>query len=84
MHDEVGASVALRFERDTCVTVVFAASSPIHLWLEDDARAKRGDPASGASGALPPRGPACVKRGEALRVVVEGDADVRAIVFTSP
>ena len=73
-------------ESDGCVRAAFAASRALRAWFEDDKQSKRGDvtPAA-ASGLVPPRGPACGKNGETLRLVVEAvPSDVaRAVVWTS-
>lgn len=76
----------VRADRDLCVRAVFAASAPVKAWLADDAGAARGEVSSAASGTVPPRGPACVKKGESLHLVVEGDAAVRAraVLFAAP
>jgi hypothetical protein len=76
----------LHVERDLCVRVLFDATRPVRAWLADDAGTKRGDAASGTSGAAPPRGPACAKKGEVIRFVVEGEPGtmVRAVIFAAP
>lgn len=72
----------LKAERDMCLRVAFAASSPVRVRLETVNADRRGEPTSGADGLLPPQGPVCVTRGEVVRLVVEGDAAiVRAVVF---
>lgn len=73
-------------ERDLCVRAVFAASSPVKTWFADQAGAARGDVSTGASGTVPPRGPACVKKGDSVHLVVEGEGPVtaRAVVFAAP
>jgi hypothetical protein len=75
-----------RADKDICVRALFEASKPVRVAIADDTGAKRGDVASAASGAAPPRGPACAKKGETLRVVGEGDdgTTVRVVVFVSP
>jgi hypothetical protein len=86
--ERVAAGGAVRFDRDGCVTVVYAANRPVRLWLEDRDQAQRGEASNAASGAVPPRGPACARRGEELRLVVQGGGDptllLRAIAFVSP
>jgi hypothetical protein len=76
---------AIPIDVDRCLRVVFAASSPVHARLVDGTGAKRGDEAEGTTGVVPPRGPACAKKGEQMRFVVEAEPDaiVRAVVFTS-
>jgi hypothetical protein len=65
-------SEELRAERDLCVRALYAASRPVRVWFADEGGQRRGEVASGTGGAVPPRGPACVRKGEALRLVVEG------------
>jgi len=87
-------SPELRADRDLCVRAVVAASAPLRVWLADAGGARRGDAAAvgatavggAASVLVPPAGPACVKRGEAVRLVAEGAAPpvVRAILFAAP
>lgn len=87
-------SPELRAERDLCVRAVIASSAPLRAWLADATGARRGDAADvgassagGAASALvPPGGPACVKRGEALRLVTDTAPPplIRAILFAAP
>jgi hypothetical protein len=76
----------VRLESDGCVRAAFAASRALRAWFEDEKKAKRGDvtPAT-ESGLVPPKGPACGKKGETLQLVVEAvPSDVaRAVVWTS-
>ena len=76
----------VRAERDLCVRAVFAASSPVKAWFADQAGAARGEVSTGASGTVPPRGPACMKKGESVHLVVEGEGSpsARAVVFAAP
>lgn len=72
---------------DTCLRAAFAASAPVLVWFEDASGTRRGDAATGASSMVPPQGPACAKKGEALRLVVDGaapDGVVRAVVLAAP
>jgi len=72
---------------DACFRAVIASSAPVQARFEDSAGAIRGAPLSGAPGMVPPRGPACARRGETLRLVVEladHAARARAIVWQSP
>lgn len=74
-------------DRDVCFRIAIASSRPLRARLEDAAKVARGDvPASGTFLLVPPRGPACAKKGESLRLVVEGGdgATARAIVWQSP
>lgn len=71
---------------DSCFRAVIAASSPARAWFEDDRGAKRGE-ASIGDGPVPPRGPACARKGEILRLVVEASgpgASTRAVVWSAP
>ena len=83
-------SPEVRADRDLCVRAVFAAAHPVRAWFSDQAGAVRGEAASGTSGPIPPRGPACVRKGELLHLVVEGGADgegdvsARAVLFAAP
>ncbi len=81
-------SPLLRADRDLCLRAVFAASRPVRAWFADEAGVARGEITTGASGAIPPRGPACAKKGESLQLVVEGesagDVAARAVLFAAP
>jgi hypothetical protein len=80
-------SPEVRADRDACIRVAYATSATVRAWLEDGSGVRRGDVASGADGMVPPQGPACVRRGDALRLVVDGAPDgavVRAVVFGAP
>lgn len=82
----VPRSPALRANRDLCVRALFAASRPVRIWLADEAGLQRGEITTGAAGAVPPRGPACVQKGESVHLVVESEstAAVRAVLFAAP
>ena len=79
--------LSVKADRETCVRVAFAASASVRVRLETTTGDKRGEPTSGTDGLLPPQGPVCLVRGEAVRMVVEA-ADpavtVRAVVFAAP
>jgi hypothetical protein len=84
-------SADVRAERDLCVRAVFASSAAVRAAFADESGAVRGEPASGATGTVPPRGPVCVKKGEALHLVVESldggaaaSASTRAVIFAAP
>jgi len=79
-------SPAVRADRDLCVRALYAAARPVRAWLADEAGLVRGEIATGASGAVPPRGPACVQKGESLHLVVESEGPVvaRAVLFAAP
>lgn len=72
---------------DACYRALVAASSPVRVraWFEDDKRVRRGEVAS-AAGLVPPRGPACARKGEKLRLLVEADPGTvaRAVVWQAP
>jgi hypothetical protein len=81
----------VRADRDLCVRAVFSAARPVRAWFVDAAGATRGEIATGASGTVPPRGPACATKGEVLHLVVEGsdgtstaDTTARAVIFAAP
>lgn len=83
----------VRADRDLCLRALFAASRPVRAWFADEAGATRGEIAIGASGAVPPRGPACASKGESLHLVVEAvpsvaesesPTDARAVLFAAP
>lgn len=75
-------------DRDVCVRAIVATSRPARAWIEDDTKHPRGDVAPEATTALvPPKGPACARRGEVLRVVIDAGAEpivARAIVWQAP
>ena len=77
-------------ERDQCVRMLVSSSALVKLSLVDASGATRGEPTTVTTAPVakvPAGGPACVKKGEALRLVVEGappGATVRAVVFASP
>jgi hypothetical protein len=86
-----GSVLELRADADLCVRAFVASSAPVRAWLADDEGGRRGDGAgpamAGASLSVPPGGPACVKRGERVRLVVDGagaGAIVRALLFAAP
>jgi hypothetical protein len=74
---------------DACFRAVVAASSPIHAaWFEDEGHVLRGARTMESVeqiALVPPRGPACARKGESLRLVIEpATAGVaRAIVWRS-
>ena len=74
----------LRPEKDTCVRAVIAASAPVKAYFADAQSTPRGDAFEGTEGVVPPNGPACAKGGDVVRLVVEGDAAARAVVFAAP
>jgi hypothetical protein len=75
-------------ESDVCVRAVYAASRPVRAWIEDDSKTPHGDVAPEAtSGLVPPRGPACARKGELLRLVIdrgEGPIVARAVIWQAP
>jgi hypothetical protein len=89
-------SEEVRAERDLCVRALYAATRPVRVWFADAGGQRRGEVASGTGGAVPPRGPACARKGEALRLVVEGalpaggpgaeagEPAARAVIFAAP
>jgi hypothetical protein len=85
--DATKPSILAPSSADVCFRAVVAASTPIRAWFEDETHAARGGELSGAMGLVPPRGPACARRGEKLRLVVEPASmslTARAVVFQAP
>jgi hypothetical protein len=76
----------LRADKDLCLRALFAAERPVRAWFSDSTGASRGEIASGTSGSVPPRGPVCAAKGEALHLVVESSngAAARAVIFAAP
>lgn len=82
-----GMHEALRIERttelvpkvDTCYRAIVGSEGDRVRAYFADATATRGDP---GTTVVPPRGPVCARKGEALRLVLDGAA--RAIVWQSP
>jgi hypothetical protein len=75
----------LRADKDTCVRVLFAADPPVRAGIEDESTAPRGDVAPASTSSLvPPKGPACAKKGETLKLVIEGAVTARAVIWQSP
>lgn len=71
----------VRADKDLCVRALFAASKPVRAWFADSSGLPRGEITSDASGAVPPRGPVCMTKGEALHLVIESrDPQARAAV----
>ncbi len=79
----------VRAEKDLCLRAVFASSVAVRASFADESGAVRGEAATGASGTVPPRGPVCVKKGEAVHLVVEAtgaspSTAARAVIFAAP
>lgn len=82
-----GMHEALRVERttelvpqvDTCYRAIVGSEGDRVRAYFADATATRGEP---GTTVVPPRGPVCARKGEALRLVLDGAA--RAIVWQSP
>jgi hypothetical protein len=82
-------SADVRAEKDLCLRAVFVSSVPVRASFADESGGTRGETAVGVSGTVPPRGPACAKKGEALHLVLEptelGSAPTaRAVIFAAP
>ena len=86
-------SADVRADRDLCLRASFAANAPVRAWFADGTGAARGETTVAASGTVPPRGPVCAKKGEALHLVVESTAaddgrspaaTARAVIFAAP
>lgn len=75
----------LRADKDICVRALFGADRPVKVWFEDDSKTPRGDVAPASTSSLvPPKGPACAKKGETLKLVIEGATTARAVIWQSP
>ena len=79
----------VRADKDLCLRAIFASSAAVRAWFADESGAARGDATVGASGTVPPRGPVCVRKGEALHLVVESTpggppSTARAVIFAAP
>lgn len=82
-------SPEVKADRDLCVRALFAATATVRIAFVDATGSARGEATTAASGSVPPRGPVCIKKGEAIHLVVEGvagrgDAATRAVVFAAP
>jgi hypothetical protein len=74
-------------DRDACYRVAVAASHPIRARIEDATKTPRGDATPSATSTFVPlRGPACAKKGEVLRLVVDAEPGTiaRAVVWQAP
>ena len=74
-------------DRDACFRVAIAASRPVRARIEDASSTARGESSPSATFTLvPPRGPACAKKGEVLRLAVDLEPGTlaRAVVWQSP
>jgi hypothetical protein len=82
----VPRSPDVRADKDVCLRALFAASVTVRASFVDETGATRGEPTTSASGTVPPRGPVCAKKGEALHLVVEGPegTTARAVIFAAP
>lgn len=73
---------------DACFRAVVATSAPVRAWFEDERHTPRGAELSATTnGLVPPRGPACARKGETLRLVVDARGaavTARAIVWQAP
>ena len=73
-------------DHDVCARVAFAASGPVHAWLENAAGLSLADIARAESGILGPRGPVCIRRGDSIVVRTESPAltRVRIVGWAAP
>jgi hypothetical protein len=72
---------------DVCFRAAVAANVTVRAWFEDETRSARGGELTAVRGLVPPRGPACARRGEKLRLVVEpsnAGVTARAVVWQAP
>jgi hypothetical protein len=82
--------VSLVASADACFRAVLVANVPVHAWFEDAAHASRGEVTEAPEKTprpVPPRGPACARRGETLRLVMAPPSAgivARAVVWQSP
>jgi len=75
----------IRADKDICVRALFAADHPVKAWFDDDSKSPRGDVApTSTSSLVPPKGPACARKGETLKLVIEGAVIARAVIWQSP
>jgi hypothetical protein len=75
----------LKADKDICIRALFAADHPVKAWLEDDSKSPRGDVVEASKSSLvPAKGPACARKGETLKLVIEGAATARAVIWQSP
>ncbi|MBX3188729.1 MAG: hypothetical protein KF819_17055 [Labilithrix sp.] len=79
-------SAEVRAERDLCLRAAFASSRSVKIAFADGANVTRGDATVAAAGMVPPKGPACVTKGDALHLVVDAPPEtvVRAVIFAAP
>jgi hypothetical protein len=89
VQDTSNALVVRDPARDACFRAAFSASAPVRASLVDQTGAPRGEISLAATtGLVPPRGPACARKGESLRLVIESDQAgkllSRAVVWQSP
>lgn len=85
--DATNPSVLELRSEDTCLRAVVAASAPVRARFEDDGHAVRGAELAGTNGLVPPKGPACARKGETLRLVVESEGaaiTARAVIWQAP
>ncbi len=67
---------------DGCFRAIVATAGPARVRFEDATHAVRGAELSGTEGLVPPGGPACARKGETLRLVVEpADVALRAVIL---
>jgi hypothetical protein len=73
-------------QRDTCVRVAFEAATPVAAKLVDGTGTVLAmTSVAGADGLLGEKGPVCVRKGEALSVLVEGPrVAVRWVAWAAP
>lgn len=83
--DRTSGPWEMRAERDVCLRAVYAAQGSLRVFFVDDEGALRGNPAEGASGVVPPEGPACARKGEKLRLATtSAETAVRIVVLRAP
>jgi hypothetical protein len=82
--DAAARPITIEPTRDVCLRAIVAARIEGVARFEDDGHVARGETTKlpkAKSGLVPPAGPACAKKGERLRLVVEqGPGETEAVV----
>jgi hypothetical protein len=77
-------------EHDACFRAAFEAASTIDIAFVDERGEPRSEAARGEHGLVPPRGPVCVKKGEAIELAPSTPSRaasrvlVRAVIWAAP